>query len=453
MARPTNLLFIFADQMRAQALGCSGNSAISTPYLDGLASEGVRATNAVSSFPVCCPYRASLLTGNHVFRNGMYFNDILLPEHNHCVGSMYSDAGYATGYVGKWHLDGPNRWGYTPPGWRRRGFDDYWAVCNCDHSYFNAFYYTESPDPIEIDGYEPDHQTELAMEFVRDRRDDSFCLFLSYGTPHNPLVSPDEWAQRYDPLEVPLRPNVEGDHRADIAAYYSMISNLDWNVGRLVDLLRELEILDDTLVVFTSDHGDMLGSQNQERKQRPWEESIMVPFIARGPGLPASTETDVLLTTVDVLPTVLALTGTPGPDDMDGIDLSARLRGEDGPDPESAYIMDVCAAGEAMRYELPEWRGVRTKTHTYTCTRDGGWLLYDNARDPYQRHNLIDDPSARGVRADLEAMVDGHREALGDEFREAEHYLEIAKQAGPDACPDTLRGVTRDDLEKGVSNE
>lgn len=97
MARPINLLFIFADQMRGQAMGCAGNPAVSTPNLDRLAAQGVRATNAISSYPVCGPYRASLLTGNHVFRNGMYFNDILLPEHNRCVGSMFSDAGYATG--------------------------------------------------------------------------------------------------------------------------------------------------------------------------------------------------------------------------------------------------------------------------------------------------------------------------------------------------------------------
>jgi len=109
---------------------------------------------------------------------------------------------------------------------------------------------------------------------------------------------------------------------------------------------------------------------------------------------------------VDVLPTVLGLTGVSGPDDMDGIDLSMRLRGEEGPDPESTYIMDVCAAGEALHAGVPEWRGVRTKTHTYAATHDGGWLLYDNERDPYQRHNLIDHPGSRELRASLEAMVD-----------------------------------------------
>lgn len=453
MARPVNLLFVFADQMRGEAMRCAGNPVLRTPNLDQLAAEGVRVTNAISSYPVCCPYRASLLTGNHVFRNGVYFNDVLLPRHNRCAGSMYSDAGYAAGYIGKWHLDGPNRWGYTPPGWRRRGFDDTWAVCNCDHSYFNAFYYTESPEPIEIEGYEPDHQTELAMGFIRNHRDTPFCLFLSYGTPHNPLIAPDEWTRLYDPEAIPQRPNVGGDHRADLAAYYAMISDLDWNVGRLMQLLRELGIMEETLVVFTSDHGDMLGSQGQERKQRPWEESIVVPFIARGPGLPAGMATDVLLSSVDVLPTVLGLTGTPCPEDLDGVDLSARLRGDGAPDPPSAYIMDVCAAGEALLYGVPEWRGVRTKTHTYACTREGPWLLYDNVRDPYQRHNLIDDSGSRHLWREFEAMVDRHRAALGDEFREGEYYLEIARQAGPNACPAGLEGVTRDNLRKGVANE
>ncbi len=464
---PTNLLFVFADQMRGQAFGAGGNRLVRTPNIDRIAREGVRVTNAVSSYPVCSPYRASLLTGNHAFRNGMYFNDVRLPEHNLCAGSIYADAGYRTGYIGKWHLDGQNRLGWTPPGWRRRGFE-HWAVCNCSHAYFDAFYYTDSPNPIPIDGYEPDGHTDLAVEFLEDVGRDPFCLFVSYGTPHNPLVAPEEWLTRYRSEDVPLRPNVRmepsprvakflGRHPghgydppAEIAAYYGMIANLDHNVGRLLAVLERTGALENTLVVFTSDHGDMLGSHGEIRKQRPWEESILVPFVARGPGIPAGRVTDVLLSSVDVLPTALSLTGVPNPADMDGQDLAFALRGEPGEEPESAYIMDVCAAGEALAAGIPEWRGVRTKSHSYVRTRDEDWLLYDNRQDPYQLTNLVADAGHDALRFELRAMADRWREELEDVFETGDHYLALAREAGPACCPSRLAGPDLEMQAKGV---
>ncbi len=464
---PANLLFVFADQMRGQAFGAGGDPRLKTPNLDRIAREGVRVTNAVSSYPVCSPYRASLLTGNHVFRNGMYFNDVRLPEHNLCAGTIYGDAGYRTAYIGKWHLDGPNRLGWTPPGWRRRGFE-HWAVCNCSHAYFDAFYYTDSASPIAISGYEPDGQTELAVEFLENVERDPFCLFVSYGTPHNPLVAPEEWLAQYRPEEVPLRANVRAepsrgvarflarhpghgyDPPTEIAACYAMIANLDHNVGLLLAALERTGALENTIVVFTSDHGDMLGSHGEIRKQRPWEESILVPFVARGPGIPAGRVSEVLLSSVDVLPTVLSLTGVPAPDGMDGSDLAFAVRGEAGQEPESAYIMDVCAAGEALAAGIPEWRGVRTKSHTYARTREGDWLLYDNRQDPYQLRNLATDPGHDALRFELRAWVDRWREELGDGFEVGEHYLRLAQEAGPACCPSRLDGPDREMQAKGV---
>lgn len=432
-------MFVFADQLRAQSVGCYGEPQVRTPHLDRLASEGVRLTHAIAPYPVCSPYRASLLTGNHVFRNGEYLNDVRLPEHNLCAGTIYAEAGYHTGYIGKWHLDGQNRLGFTPPGWRRRGFD-YWAVCNCSHDYFGAFYYTDSPTPITIEGWEPDHQTDLAIGYLREHQDDPFCLFVSYGPPHNPFIAPERWMAEYEVGAIGLRANVEGDPRSDIAGYYAATSSLDECVGRILASLDELGLSESTLVVFTSDHGDMLGSQGHERKQRPWDESILVPFIARGPGLPRGRVSDVLFSVVDVLPTVLTLTGVDNPAGMDGRDLSFALRGEEGAEPQSAYIMDVCAAGEALRYGIPEWRGVRTKRYTYARTRDEGWLLYDNLEDPYQLRNLVADGDYRQLRRDLEEETFRHQERLADEFAPGSHYLALAQRAGPLCAPPGLEG-------------
>jgi len=437
--RPTNLLFIFADQLRGQDVGCAGNAAVATPNIDRIAREGVRVRNAVSSYPVCSPYRASLLTGNHVFRNGMYFNDVRMPEHNLCAGAIYADAGYATGYIGKWHLDGQNRLGFTPQGWRRRGFD-YWAACNCAHDYFHAFYYRDSPEPIPIEGWEPEGYTDLATSFLRERAEDPFCLFLSYAPPHDPYVAPPEWMERYDAATVPLRANVQGDPRERIAAYWAATTGLDHNVGRLLAELDKLGIADSTLVVFTSDHGDMLLSQGRTKKQQPWEESVLVPFVARGPGIPPGTITDTLLSTVDVLPTVLGLTGVAGSDGMDGIDLSGALLGVECDEPDATYIMDVCAAGEALVAGIAEWRGVRTKRYTYARSRERGWVLYDNREDPYQLRNLVDDTGNDLLRKQLDDLTWRFAERYEDEFREGTHYLELASKAGPDCSPPTLMG-------------
>lgn len=144
---PTNLLFVFADQLRAGDLGCEGNPDALTPHLDALAAEGVRFTNAVSTCPVCTPYRASLLTGKYPLSNGMVVNDVRLPVTETSIAHVLREAGYATGYFGKWHLDGPYRGGFIPPGPRRQGFEE-WAVAECCHDYMKSWYYRDDPEPI-----------------------------------------------------------------------------------------------------------------------------------------------------------------------------------------------------------------------------------------------------------------------------------------------------------------
>lgn len=172
-----NILFVTADQMRAQALGCMGNIQVQTPNFDRLASEGVLFTNAISSFPVCTPARAMWFTGRYPTTTGVISNDIQLPPDEITSAEVLKGMGYKTVYIGKWHLDGPVRKGFTPPGLRRQGFD-YWAAANICHDYFNAFYYMDSPEPIHIDGYQPDHETALAIQFLQDHRKDRFFLNL-----------------------------------------------------------------------------------------------------------------------------------------------------------------------------------------------------------------------------------------------------------------------------------
>lgn len=429
---PPNLLFIFSDQQRAGDMGCEGNPQALTPHLDRLAAEGVRFTNAVSTCPVCTPYRAALLTGKYPLSNGMVINDVRLPVTETSIADVLREAGYATGYFGKWHLDGPYRGGWTPPGPRRQGFEE-WAAAECCHDYMKAWYYRNDPEPIWIDGYDADHFTDLTIEFMRAVRPRTgaptrpFGAFLSWAPPHNPYeVMPREYMV-HRPQDMILRPNVPTDDeelaRQQYAGYYSHITALDRNVGRLRAALDELGLAEDTLLIFTSDHGDMLRSHGLYEKQLPYEESIMVPFLACHPGqIEEGLVTDTLLNVPDLMPTLLGYLRIECPSTVEGENLSFALRGQSGPEPTSAFIANPLPFMPDRM--IPEWRGVRTKTHTYVETLDGPWMLYDNVSDPYQMANLADDPAQEARRAELHVELQGWMARLGDEFLPLEAYVE-----------------------------
>ena len=416
MATRPNLLFVFADQMRGMDMACAGNPQVRTPAMDSLAAGGARFAHAYANCPVCTPSRGQMLTGRFPLACRTIANDLPLPVDLTGIGHLTKAAGYRTGYVGKWHLDGVPRSVFTPPGPRRHGFD-FWAVWNCAHDYFNGRVFRDAPQPIALEGYEPAGQTDLALEFLRQPDDRPFCLFLSWGPPHNPYDQvPQQYLDMYQPQAIELRPNVQPtdpSHRdlsrgqgaqTGIAQYYAQISALDDQLDRLLDALDHMGLADDTIVVFTSDHGDMLWSQGKHRKQQPWEESIQIPFLVRWPGrVPAGRCCDTMLSVADMAPSLLSLMGVANTAEMQGADLSAAMLGEDGGGPSSVFIMDVVTMDEAFAQGLREWRGVRTSRHTYARFADGeGWVLYDNEADPFQLDNLIGRPEAAPTQAALE---------------------------------------------------
>jgi arylsulfatase A-like enzyme len=421
-----NLLFVFADQLRGQTVGFMNQEAVRTPNLDRFAAEGVVFTNAISNHPVCTPYRASLLTGRYPFSTGIFMNDLRLPEDEVSIAEVVAKEGYDTAYVGKWHLDGLERRGFTPPGPRRQGFQ-YWAALNCSHQYMDTFYYRDTPDRIPIDGYEPDHQTDLTIEYLKSRKagDPPFCLFLSWGPPHEPYRQmPQKYLDRYPPEEIRLRPNCPDWNREEIAGYYAHTTALDDNFGRVLHALEETGLAENTILVFTSDHGDMLGSHGQRKKQRPWEESILVPFLIRWPDRTApGTRSETLLGAPDVMPTLLGLMDVAIPATVEGKNLSHAVVGEEGEEPESVLILNPAPFSEAFRAELPEWRGVRTRRWTYVRTLQGPWLLYDNQEDPYQLKNLVSDPDRESVREELEQDLQAWLKKTGDAFLPKEELL------------------------------
>jgi arylsulfatase A-like enzyme len=425
-----NLLFVFADQMRNHAMGCTGNEQIHTPNLDQLAREGILFSNAISTYPVCCPYRASLITGKYPLSHSVITNGPPLPDEELCIAEVLKQAGYQTGYIGKWHLHG-HRYGdlgqFVPPGPKRQGFD-YWAAANINHRYFDGYYYLDTDEKIPIEGWQPDTLTDLAIQYMEKQKEGSpFCLFLSWGPPHFPYIAPEKYLKMYDPEKIKLRDNVFHADKDIIANYYAATTSIDWNMGRLMEVLDKLGIADNTIVIFTSDHGDMLFSQHLLHKQFPYEESINVPFILRYPErIKPGQNSDLLIGTVDLMPTLLGLCNVEIPDTVEGKNLSSFILGEnpiEEPEPDSVLIevINPCASLQ-NKIGMHAWRGVRTKRYTYARFREKEWILMDNKYDPFQRRNLVFTPKYKELREKLHLKLNEWLKKTNDPFLPGDSY-------------------------------
>lgn len=433
-----NILFILPDQLRAQALGCMGNRDVQTPNIDRLASEGLLFENTFANTPVCCPARANMLTGTYAHRNGIVANDLRLREDQVTIAELLAKAGYRTGFIGKWHLDGgPREPGFIPPGPRRQGFE-FWAANECSHQHFRNHYFRDTDKPVPLDKFEAEGWTDVVCDFLDSTKQDKrpFFVTVQMGPPHDPYKAPPEYTKRYDPARLEMRPNwQEGPRtpgRKDIAEYYGMVTAVDDQVGRMMRKLDELGLREDTIVLFSSDHGDMLGSQGRRLKRKPWEESIRVPGILRYPRLvrkPA--RTDVFLSHVDFAPTLLSLCGVRPPSNMQGADLSTFVRtgkrdGAAGPNSQEAFFQ-IFGPYEGDGTE-GAWRGVRTKRYMYARFEDKPWVLYDLQSDPFERNNLAGKPEAASIQRDLEARIAAWMKRTGDSW--SYDWKELVEDAG-----------------------
>lgn len=431
-----NILFVLADQLRQCSVGYAGEEPVQTPNIDAFAASGTIFDNAISLLPVCGPYRGSLLTGRTPTTLGLVINDIPLKTTEVSIAHCFKAGGYDTAYVGKWHLDGPDRTAPVPPGPRRQGFD-YWMGANFEHNY-NRSYYTDNEGALKVwPGWDAEAQTSDVINYLNNRQSDNpFCMFLSWGPPHHPYrLVPERYLDMYDPAAIKGRPNCPDVPREDLWGYYAQTTFLDDQFQRLLDHLEESGLADDTIVVFSSDHGDMHGSHGVYKKQWPWNEAVKVPFAIRFPGVvPTGQRADTPLSVIDIMPTLLGLAGLPVPDTVEGVDVSSVLRGESADAPESVLIMNPCpfSIGDPRgddqypdyKGKRLEYRGVVTARHTYVRTIDEPWLLYDNQEDPYQLHNLINDPDHVETRERLETLTREHMAHIGDEMMPREYYYE-----------------------------
>ncbi|MFT4155040.1 sulfatase [Parafilimonas sp.] len=429
-----NILIILTDQWRYQAAGYAGDPNVRTPHLDQLAAGSANFKNAVSGLPVCTPNKASLLTGQRPLTNGVFMNDVLLDTNAVTLAKVLAKNNYQTAFIGKWHLDGQYRLSYTPPGNRRQGFQ-YWKAVNCDHDYNHSLYYDNNDTSRHYwQGYDVIAETQDAKKYIHEHANGQkpFFLMLSLGAPHNPYnTAPEKYRRMYDSSKLVLLPNVPDNMRlkagSALAGYYAHISAIDEMVGELLAELKQSNILDNTIILFTSDHGDLLGSHGYFRKQQPYNESIKVPmlFYYHGTDSIISGRYASMFNTEDIMPTLLGVAGIKIPSSVEGTSFSGYMQGRfDQPKDTVALITCVQPFGEWARGNGgKEYRGVCTPNYTYARDLKGPWLLFDNKNDPYQLNNLIGNPLYASLQAHFDTLLNKELKQTKDEFLPGPVYV------------------------------
>lgn len=427
-----NIVFIIVDQWRAQATGYSGDKNVLTPNLDKLAARSVNVKNAVSGMPVCTPFRASLLSGQYPLTTGVFMNDVMLDTAKTTLAKVYRKQGYTTGFIGKWHIDGHGRTSYIPEN-RRQGFE-YWKALECTHNYNNSPYYAgNSPQKRFWEGYDAIAQSEDAGRFIREqaRKPKPFMLFISMGPPHDPYqTAPEAYKKLYANKDLHINPNVpeaiREKVRQDLKGYYAHMTAIDESIGKLWQTIREAGIEKNTILVFTADHGDLLGAHGSWNKQQPYAESIRVPFLLHYPALfgTKGRTSPILLNTPDIMPTLLGLTNMPIPAGVEGTDFSGVLKGTKKDAVTHTLISCVQPFGQWSRKKGGrEYRGLVTSRYTYARDLQGPWLLFDNDQDPFQLNNLVGNPAYAQVQQKLDATLKASLAKRKDEFKPGMEYV------------------------------
>jgi uncharacterized sulfatase len=424
-SKQPNLLFVFADQFRPQALGFTGQDPTITPNLNAFAKQGLYLSRAISNSPVCSPYRGMLMSGKYPAKNGVWGNcyngspNMELDKNEFTISDALSKADYWCGYIGKWHLEHP-RPPYVPSGnnrgksnweeWtspdRRHSFD-FWYAYNTWDNHFKPHYWTNNSTRdkrVEVKNqWSPEHETDMAIKLLKTKRDKTkpFAIFVSFNPPHTGYSCPTKYKKLYDGktfeqlnTRKSILPGSYGDRtaRRHLKNYFACVSGVDDQFGRMIKALKDEGLDKNTIVVFTSDHGNNVGCHNQVTKNNHYDESLIVPFLIRYPGqIKAGATDDLLLSVPDLYPTLLGLLGRSDvvPKDRDGVDFSKTLCGKTGPArPTSAFY----AKGQ---FDINTGqRGVRTQRYTLMIAKNKKTrvidkvILHDNKLDPYQLKNI-----------------------------------------------------------------
>lgn len=436
--RRPNMIWIVTDQQRASSLACNGDPNVNTPNLDMMARFGINFQQAVSSYPICCPFRGTMLTGlrhsqcvpGHCYQ---------MPPEQTTIADIFNQNGYDTAFFGKWHVDGCRRnslMHIVPP--ERRGRFNRWIGYENNDSQWNTWIHGHDANHQEIPqhqlkGYETDGLTDLLLDYIDERSqnpDQPFFAVLSVFPPHEPYVAPAEQLRHYKWNDIILRDNVPADPafqenaKRQLARYYAMVENIDTNVGRVLQTLRDHDMELDTHIMFFSDHGDMMGSHGMYGKVVPHEESLRIPFIISGAVSHHyqyySGNSDALITDLDIVPTTLGLCGIPVPPALEGYDYSyIRYGSPQERQQRSLQEPQYTFAESIMPRECCDkaWRAVITRDGwKYATFENEEWLLFDLNSDPYEQHNLAHANYMADKRRELNAVLKAHLEEVGDSF-------------------------------------
>ncbi len=419
-----NLVYVFPDQMRGQAMGFLKEEPVITPNLDKFSAESLVLPNAVSNYPVCSPYRGMFMTGKYPHANRVLSNcntssapyDCRLQQSDRCWSDILKDRGYSLGYIGKWHLEAPNGDGVVPnTNWnewttpdRRHGFD-FWYSYGTYDAHMNPMYWdTDAPrDGFHYAGeWGPEHESDLAIKYIKNEggsyRDANkpFALVVSMNPPHMPYDAyPSHYKEHYSDVtdeQLFSRPNIPpagtqwGDYyRNNIRNYFSMVTGVDIQFGRILQTLKDQGLDKDTIVVFTSDHGNCLGIHDQISKSNHYEESMRVPFIIRWPGKIKPRKDDLLYSIPDFYPTIIEMLGFENdiPSSVQGTSHAQLFLTGKGKRPASQLYLGISVDKEAWGK-----RGLRTLRYTMMIEKVEGQAptqtLFDNVKDPYQLTNI-----------------------------------------------------------------
>jgi len=425
--RSPNVIYAFSDEHRWQSMSFAELPEVRTPNMKRLAAQGMNFTHCISNYPVCSPHRAMLMTGRWPHQQGMIDNNLPLRSDEVTLGKVFKAAGYDTAYIGKWHLGGTRAEPF--------GFD--WSLIwsGTNNHWDRSRYHPRDAQPIQPKGYNATLMTDQALEYIEAHRDAPFFLMLSWNPPHSKFTDPPpEKKALYPEGSLGWRTNVAPKTRSGkevdgaiwnrnswphYQGYHAHISAIDDELGRIMAKLDELGLADDTILVYSSDHGSMMGSHGLGSKRQPYEESIRVPFLIRWPSvIPTQTTSSVLFGSIDIMPTLCGLAGLPVPATCMGQDFSCILRGKKGPDPEAQFLMHISKknASQGEKHPAPIFRGLRTRRYTYALYPERPWCLFDNRQDPYQHLNLINDPSTAGLREDLNETLRAFLREANDPF-------------------------------------
>jgi arylsulfatase A-like enzyme len=421
-----NVIVFLTDQQRWDTTGMHGNPLELTPNFDHLAQQGTHLYHSFTCQPVCAPARASLQTGLFATQTSVFRNGITLPQGHKTLAHYFGEAGYDTAYIGKWHLAG----GDPVPESEQGGYQ-YWLGANTLEftSYpYHTVMYDRQQQPVRLPGYRVDALTDAAIRYIDAHQSSPFFLFISYLEPHfqnhvDDYPPPEGYRERYTGRWMPADlAALGGTSHQHLGGYYGMVKRLDETLGRLLDALRSLDLLENTVLLFTSDHGCHFKTRNGEYKRSCHESSIRVPTALSGPGFTAGGQVRQLISLVDLPPTLLDAAGLPIPDHFVGRSIMPLLRKEPVSWPEEVYLQisesQVGRAVRTQRWKYSVRATAEVDLHTPVASRYTEDCLYDLEHDPHELTNLIHQLSHLEVAARMRQRLLRCIEAAGEDIPE-----------------------------------